>query len=70
MQFVAVATSSQIYYVSSFSLSVVKYTTSSAFFLFFLGGWGNFFFWWLFFLIYFRVNSVHRFIALMSAASL
>lgn len=44
MQFVAVATSSQIYYVSSFSLSVVKYTTSSACFLFLGGGGGIFFF--------------------------
>lgn len=30
MQFVAVATSSQIYYLSSFSLNVVKYTTNLA----------------------------------------
>lgn len=47
MQFVAVATGSQIYYLSSFSLSVVKYTTHSARFLvlllFLFCGWGFFY---------------------------
>ena len=61
MQFVAVATSFQVYSLSSFSWSVVKYTTNSVapmdsfpFFLFFV----------LVFFLYFRINSVCRFVAL------
>lgn len=63
MQFVAVATSFQIYYLSPFSPSVVKHTTDSAFFCVFVCFVAGFF-------IYFGVNSVRRFVALASAASL
>lgn len=64
MQFVAVATSSQIYYLSSFSLSVVKYTTNSA------ASMDSFSLVAAFLCVYFRVNSVCRSTALVGAASL